>query len=227
MSNYLLKYKGKYRILPELDLDTNDFPRDMNDSICPEYDDIYISCQYGNKIYNYGRGTLCAYIPSVIRGKNIIKSMQDKGIQYTHYLETDKEIEFRFKAKDIKQVAILLKAKTSGAGISPFSKRNLPKSKNVEIPSDEIERYKTISSKVDKSDLLVIHRFTKTFLSTILQNTIRISDKNFDYKKDMKALCMARQIKEYIYLKGLWEDYLKYMDGEIEKFYKNKGVITI
>lgn len=55
MAQYLLKFKGKYRILPELDLGTNDFPRDKNGEIAKEYDDIYIACQYGNRIYNYGK----------------------------------------------------------------------------------------------------------------------------------------------------------------------------
>jgi len=219
MANYLLKYKGKYRILPELDRETNDFPREANGQITDI--DIYIACQHGNKIFNYGKGILYAYIPSIGRGRNIRKAMDEQGISYTHYNETDKEVEFRFKAKDIEPIAILLKAKTSGAGISPFSKKNLPKAKNVEIPTDEIERYKAISQRVEKSDLLILHRFTSAFLDTILQKTIRKCTKDFDYKADMKALCMARQIKEYIYLKGMWNEYLKYMEKEINKFYKN------
>lgn len=46
---------------------------------------------------------------------------------------------------------------------------------------------------------------------------------NFDYKTDMKSLCMARQIKEYIYLKGMWNEYVKYMEKEITKFYKTNS----
>lgn len=223
MAQYLLKFKGKYRILPELDLGTNDFPRDKNGEIAKEYDDIYIACQYGNRIYNYGKGILYAYIPSIGRGRNIRKALDEQGISYTDYNETDEEVEFKFKAKDIEPIAILLKAKTNGAGISPFSKKNLPKAKNVEIPLNEIERYKAISSRVEKSDLLILHRFTNIFLDTVLQKTIRKSTNDFDYKTDMKSLCMARQIKEYIYLKGMWDEYLKYMETEITKFYKNNN----
>lgn len=223
MAQYLLKFKGKYRILPELDLGTNDFPRDKNGEIAKEYDDIYITCQYGNRIYNYGKGILYAYIPSIGRGRNIRKALDEQGISYTDYNETDEEVEFRFKAKDIEPIATLLKAKTNGAGISPFSKKNLPKAKNVEIPLDEIERYKVISSKVEKGDLLILHRLTSTFLDTVLQKAIRKSTKDFDYKVDMKSLCMARQIKEYIYLKGMWNEYLEYMEKEITSFYKSNN----
>lgn len=223
MAQYLLKFKGKYRILPELDLGTNDFPRDKNGGIAKEYDDIYIACQYGNRIYNYGKGILYAYIPSIGRGRNIRKALDEQGISYTDYNETDEEVEFKFKTKDIEPIAILLKAKTNGAGISPFSKKNLPKAKNVEIPLNEIERYKAISSRVEKGDLLILHRLTNIFLDTVLQKTIRKSTNDFNYKTDMKSLCMTRQIKEYIYLKGMWNEYLKYMETEITKFYKSNN----
>ena len=78
MSHYLMKYKGTYRILPELDVDTHDFPRDANGEIADGYDDLYISCYYGNKIFMYGhdvnkRAILSAYIPSLGRGRNIKK----------------------------------------------------------------------------------------------------------------------------------------------------------
>lgn len=222
MAQYLLKFKGRYRILPELDLGTNDFPRDKNGEISKEYDDIYIACQYGNRIYNYGKGILYAYIPSIGRGRNIRKALDKQGILYTDYNETDEEVEFKFKAKDIEPIATLLKAKTNGANISPFSKKNLPKAKDVEIPLDEIERYKVISSGVKKGDLLILHRLTNTFLDTILQRTIRKSTSDFDYKTDMKSLCMARQIKEYIYFKGMWDKYLQYMETEIKKIYKKQ-----
>ena len=93
----------------------------------------------------------------------------------------------------------------------------------MEIPLNEIERYKAISSRVEKGDLLILHRLTNIFLDTVLQKTIRKSTNNFDYKIDMKSLCMARQIKEYIYLKGMWDEYLKYMETEITKFYKSNN----
>ena len=225
MANYLLKYKGQYRILPEIDQSTNDFPRNGDGSIIDN--DIYIACQYGNKISLYGhKGNqkevwLIAYIPSIGRGRNIKKALDEQSILYTDYLETDSEVEFHFKAKDIEPIAKLLKAKTSGANISPFSSKNLPKSK-TEIPSEEIERYKEISAKVSKEDLLIIHKITQTFLSSVLEKKVKKSDKSFDFKTDMKLMCLSRQTKEYIYKKGFWQEYLIYLQKEITKFYQTK-----
>ena len=55
--SYLMKYKGTYRLLPELDMSTNDFPRRPDGSI--EDIDVYIACQYGNKIKCYGKNQDC------------------------------------------------------------------------------------------------------------------------------------------------------------------------
>ena len=38
----------------------------------------------------------------------------------------------------------------------------------------------------------------------------------------MKKLMMSRQAKEYIYTKNMWNEYLKYLEEEIKKFYKEK-----
>ena len=115
-----------------------------------------------------------------------------------------------------------MKAKTIGANISPFSAKNLPKSKNVEIPLEKIQRYKEIISQVERGDLLIIHTITDKFLSSILQRNYRKYDKKFNYKTDMKKCKMSRQTKEYIYFKNMWDEYLSYMDKEIAKFYKQK-----
>lgn len=220
MQHQLLKYQGKYRILPELDVFTHDIPKDKHGSIAKGYDDIYIACQYGNKIFAYGKDShkneiLIAYIPSIGRGHNIIKFMNEQNIQYFNYIQTDAEIEFHFYAKDIDIIANLLKAKTFGSSISPFSIKNLPKSKEIKIPDNELQYYKDIVLKVPRSESLVLHRITTDFLSSIVQNTLQKTDKNFNYKADMKRCLMTRQTKEYIYYKGFWNDYIKYLKERI------------
>lgn len=228
MANYLLRYKGKYRILPQLDQNTNDFPKDIDGSI--DDTDIYISCQNDCKIFLYGHINntkpvwLQAYIPSITRGHNIVKALKEKNIILVDVKENDEEVEFKFKAADIDIVAELMKAKVAGADISPFSVRNLPKV-DVEIPIEEITKYKEITSVVSKGDLLIISRLTSSFLDDILQKSLRktTKDKSYDYKSDIRKMKMARQIKEFIYIKGLWNEYLYYLGKEIEKFYK-KGI---
>ena len=222
MANYLLKYKSKYRLLCELDQNTNDFPRDDKGII--EDTDVYISCQHGNKIFVYGHIDnkkpiwLIGYIPSLIRGRNIIKALKEKDVEYVDYIETDEEVEFKFRASDIETVAELMKAKTSGANISPFSNKNLPKS-DVKIPTEKIALYKEITGAIPKTDLLIISKLSGSFLDEILQKKSKKHSKNFDYKSDMKKLKMARQTKEYIYYKGFWDEYLEYLKTEINKIY--------
>ena len=75
MARYLLKYKGQYRIKPNLDLQLNDVPRNDDGSIDPSYDDIYIKCANGSQIYHCGHSTLVAYIPSLGRGHNTLISI--------------------------------------------------------------------------------------------------------------------------------------------------------
>lgn len=226
-NHYLMKYKGQYRILPMLDQETNDFPRNPAGEIDETYEDLYVSCQYGNKIFVWGHDTngrvlLQAYIPSLIRGRHIKKSLDEQSVPYTNYFETDDEVIFRFKPKDIGSVADLLKVKTSGANISPFSKRNLPKA-NVEIPSEEIEKYRAVIADVQKGDLLLISRLTDAFLSNILNKRYRKEiGKKFDYQADIRKMKMSRMKKEYIYSKNMFDEYLTYLKKGIIKFYKNK-----
>lgn len=225
MSHYLMKYKGTYRVKPELDMNTHDIPRDANGDIADGWDDLYIDCRYGNKIYMYGhdvnkRAILTAYIPSIGRGRNIKKALDEANIHYDNYIETDEEVLFNFKSKDVSVIADLLKAKTAGADISPFSIKNLPTNKNVEIPLEEIERYKEIVSAVKQNDLLLIHKITNEFLDSKVQKKYKKYDKNFDIRKDIRKNMLARQVKEYIFLKEMWEEYLKYLATEIDKFYK-------
>lgn len=221
MANYLMKYKGTYRLLPDLNYEKTDFSRNMDGSI--DEDAVYIKCQFGCKIYSYGNGTLTAYIPSLGRGRNIKKAMDKDNVPYTDYDESDSEVSFRFKAKDIEPIAKLLKVSTSGASISPFSSRNLPKNKEVEIPEDEMQRYKSIASKVDKKDVLKIRTWNNEFLENVLQKKVRKETKNkkYDAKEDMKSLNMGRQIKEFIWTKGYWELYLDHLDSAIQAYYNN------
>lgn len=226
MSNhYMMKYKGTYRVLAELDQQTNDIPRDANGNVSEDVE-LYIDCQYGNRITEWGHDTngrmlLSAYIPSIGRGRNIKKAMDAQGIPYMDYEESSIEAWFKFRAKDITEVATLLKAKTFGANISPFSVKNLPKA-NVEIPSEEIERYKAITAEVEKCDLLIIHKITTSFLTTVLTRKYKANDKSFNCQADMRKLMMGRMAKEYIWTKGMWEEYLVYLKKKIKAFYKTK-----
>lgn len=84
MGYYLSKYVGTYRVKSDIDMFTNDFPRDPLDRI--EQNDVYIACNKGSKIYHYGHGVMVAYVPSLGRGRNILKSIgKSLGLDIKNY----------------------------------------------------------------------------------------------------------------------------------------------
>lgn len=223
MSNrYMMKYKGSYRLLPMIDQETNDFPRTPSGDV-EEDIEIYITCQHGSKIYAYGTDghkemQLAAYVPSLGRGRNVRKAMDKEKIEYYAYDETDEEVRFLFSSNDIEKVAKLLKAKISGANISPMSKRNLPKDNSVTIPDDDMSMYKNATSLINCGNMAKLKSINKSFMDDVLAKRLKENPrarKPFDYKTDMRKTKMSRSIKEYIWSKGLWKEYIDYLNDNL------------
>ena len=252
MPNYLLKYKGIYRLKVPIDRSTNDFPKKLDGT--NEDIDMYIDCKKG-KIFNYGYGTLQAYVPKLGSGRNILKSigkelnididnyfctretkkgdiykdkdgnplkfydydsfykkLQDQGIIFD-VSETDEEVIWKFKAKDIELIARYLQSKTNGANISPFSTKNLFKDKNYKIPLEEITEYKKITDKIDKDNILYLSHLTKDFIVNIPKNFKQFKGKNINAIKKKSGL----KGKEFIHSCGLWKDYIECLNNNINK----------
>lgn len=211
MSDYLLKhYKGKYRLKVPIDISTNDFPKKINGNY--ENIDCYIDCMNDIKIFYYGHSILQAYIPSIGRGHNILKNLEETGKSLIFDIEeTDSEILFKFKCVNSDLIIPLLKPKISGANISPFSLKNLPKNKDFKIPDDKLTQYKEIVSKIPPEKLLTLSRMTHSYLQTL------VTKKNNweNIKADMRLKCVKG--KEYIYMIGKWDEYLKYLENEIKE----------
>lgn len=223
MSNrYMMKYKGKYRLLSPIDTETNDFPRTPNRDVEEDLE-IYIVCQHGSRIYAYGTDghkemQLAAYVPSLGRGRNIRKAMDKEEIEYYAYDETDEEVRFLFSSNDIEKVAKLLKAKINGANISPMSKRNLPKDNSVTIPDDDMAMYKNVTSSINSGNMVRLKSLNKSFMDNVLAKKLKENPrarKPFDYKTDMRKMRMSRSIKEYIWSKGLWKEYIDYLNDNL------------
>lgn len=228
MADYIAThYKGRYRCLAEIDKFKNDFPRDANGNI-DQSTGVYIKCANNCQIYAYGTDghremQLGAYIPSLGRGRNIKKELQRLDIAFDHYDESSCEVTFTFSSFDIDKVAEIMKARTAGAGISPFSTRNLKKN-TVDIPDELTAQYKDAISKLDKSDMLLIKQLNKSFLNDVLAKKLREKGKRkpFDYAEDMKQMGLARDVKGYIYKKGLYGDYIHYLADAIVFYYSGK-----
>lgn len=228
--NFIKQYKGKYRLKCHIDQSTNDFPRDSSGSI--ETNDVYIKCKYGCQIYHYGKDILVAYIPSIGRGHNILKSLGKElcnieyNIDYCDYnylyrtlynqgtilyiMENDEEIEFRFRSGSIDIISKYLQPQTFGASIDPFSTKNLPKS-NYTIPLEDLQEYKDIVSNISRDDILIISQITRRFINNILAKNNQYRSKNI--KAEMRKSMLKG--KGFIHYNGFWNQYLSYLQEEI------------
>lgn len=253
MNYYLSKYVGKYRLKAEIDYDTNDYPRDKKTNELIDNQDIYIKCANNIRVYHYGGRILEVYIPSIGKGRNIVKkiyadlinstnvSVDDVDIQRKDgkeikrekieikdtdlfeeelrngdnvifgVLETDEEVLFKIRDKDFSKITNIIKPQESGASISPFSSKNLPKKKNI-LSVTQIKEYKEITSKVPKDDLLKISQINNHFLSDIMCKKLRISTK--DAKNEMKKELL--KLVDYISFKGFWGEYIQYLQHEVD-----------
>lgn len=210
ISNYLIShFKGKYRIKCEYDQRTNQFQRKLNDT----YEDIdcYIDCYKNIKIFYYGKSILEAYIPSLGRGHNIVRMIkEDLGDNIIFNItENDAEVIFWFRASNMDKLEKYLKPKTSGANISPFSSRNLPKNKSYTIPDDELTLYKDIVDKLGKKRIIELTHVTNNFLKSLVTKKHTWED----IKADMALKCVSG--KNYIHSIGKWDEYIKYLNENI------------
>lgn len=200
----LTHYKGTYRIKTEYDKSINQFPRKLDGTF--EDIDCFIDCQHGNRIYSFGHGILQAYIPSIGRGRNILKYITENFGQDIIFdiEETDSEVLFKFNAKNDDKIIPLLKPKTSGASISPFSSRNLPRS-NYKIPDEQFVMYKNIVDKIPRERILDITHSTNKFIKSLA------TKKNTFEKIKADMALKGIKGKEYIHSIGKWDEYISYL----------------
>ena len=210
MSSYLSKYVGQYRVVAEIDQNTNDFCRDVRGNLCND-EDVYIKCKKGIKIFHYGRGVLQVYIPSKQRGNNILKSIEEDGNKelVTNIERTDSEVLFKIKDKHLSNIIQHLNPMVSGANISPFSTKNLPKKKSI-LTEEELEEYRKIVEPFRISNPLLIKTINKDFVKKISK---RLKMNEAEIAADAKKETVS--LRDYFYLKGFKEEYLKELKKKV------------
>lgn len=211
MANYLIShYKGKYRIKCEYDKHKNQFPRKIDGTF--EDGDCYIDCYKNIKVFHYGNKILEAYFPSLMRGKNTMKAIQEEyGNDVIFSIkETDSELFFRFHANDMDRLEKYLKPKTNGADISPFSSKNLPKNKEYKIPDEDFVEYKNIIEKIGQKRIIELTHTTSNYLKSLV--TKKNTWENIKADMSLKGLSGNR----YIHSIGKWNDYISYLKNELE-----------
>lgn len=249
MAGYLRKYVGQYRVKAEYDIATKDFPRLDDGKLDPSFDDLYIDCANKIQIKHHGGNILFCYIPSKGRGMNVLRKIYKDKISKTlptekttdekKYLENlckaliknevlvsaevlDEEVVFEFKADMIDYIAKLVRAKTNGANISPFSSKNLPR-EPYKIPDKDMKLYKEAikdfpmktvnmgNGPIDIPDGLLIKQLNKQFDEKIAAT----QKPGVDVGKDRKN--KGLKPKEYIHSMGMWKEYCKFLKTESKK----------
>lgn len=122
--------------------------------------------------------------------------------------ETDSEVLFKFNVKYDDKIIPLLKPKTSGSSISPFSSKNLPKNKDYKIPDEELAQYKKIVSKIPRERILDITHTTQRYIKSLATK----GNTWDDIKSDMALKGLKG--KEYIHSINKWQEYLNYLEKE-------------
>ncbi|MEI6296263.1 MAG: hypothetical protein WCO84_01275 [bacterium] len=134
----------------------------------------------------------------VLENKMLILSLQ----------ETDGEVILTFKATSIEDIAKLVKPKTSGANVSPFSKKNLPKAKYT-IPKKDLDKYKQITVKITKDNMILMAKIFKDF-ETIIQKE---KGKKFSVVEEKKKSMLKN--KEFIHSVGMWNQFLDFTEKRL------------
>jgi hypothetical protein len=216
MDLYLVNhYKGKYRVKAHYDKETNDFIRDPEGNLDDSFADFYLSGRSGIEIKHASGSDLVCYVPKITLGNNVLKGFYDriignhgsktvetivKELQAGGYIgECDilsTEVFFIFPAKYLDDLNKIVKLKTSGASISPFSTRNLPKAPYT-IPKKDMDLYKTC-----KGDLtgLQVSRIQDEFIRECCDD---------DVKQRMKKEML--KANQWFHKHGMWDAYCKYI----------------
>lgn len=232
MSRYLTKYVGTYRVLAEINQDTNDYPRTPEGLIDPLFDDLYIPCKGNAKIIHNKRDILMLYVQG-LGGSYVVRKVaktllnMENDLEYTiqqlldilvekdvfsAYEILDGESYFYFKADKLDTLAEIVEPKTSGCNISPFSSKNLPKSKYT-IPEDDLAKYKSAMNKIVGLDEMSKMRKISNLTTDFDKEIRKAKGKKFDIVAEMRAVGLKR--KEFIHSLGLWDKYTLFLESNI------------
>lgn len=230
MANYLDKYKKQYRVIASYDHSTNDYPRRDDGSLDSSGGDVFVKCKGGNYIYHYGRNVLVAVYLSKGKGRNAIKWFYEKlfgelpeSAVWEDILpkvlkegtiikveETDEEFFIYFKDKDFGLIAEHIQPSSFGAGTSPYSTRNLPKT-SYTIPEEDNLLYKEATNSITKENMIIVAQASKKFIEHISSKKLSVSD----IKADMKKRGLSG--RNYFHANGYWSQYIDFLKKYIKE----------
>ena len=120
---------------------------------------------------------------------------------------------FKLKDKHMKEIASVLQPQVSGASISPFSSKNLPK-KKYNYTEKQKNEYENIIKSIPKNKLLSLHTIMKDFVKNVIVKYTGLSYENIQIDMKKKRL----SIKDYIYELGFGEEFIIFLKKEVKKY---------
>ena len=108
----------------------------------------------------------------------------------------------------MEQLEPYLKPKTNGADRSPFSTKNLPRTKYI-IPDADLLPYKELISNLPQNQLILLGKYTTSFLQSLA--TKKNPWENIKADMALKGL----KGKEYIHSINKWDEYIRHLRKEL------------
>lgn len=212
MFRYLEKYVGTYRVVAEYDQRTGDFPRNETGGIDESFDDQYIPCKRGVIKHTCRPETLVLYVEGIGKGRNVKRDIDSKyGNKVVYeYEETSDEVLITFHENYLKKIATIVKPKTSGKDIKPYSNRNLPKAL-YEIPDEDSKKLDILVSKMDRTEKMQFIRKCVSDFDKVIQKE---KGKKFDVSKERKEIKLRP--KTYIHYLGMWNQFLEFVKKRVK-----------
>ena len=229
MFRYLLKYVGTYKVLTELTTDTNDFVRDYDNEIHPEYDELFIPCANDGVIKHTYSDSVLAYItPKVSMFKKYKELLKQNKISYTTD-DTAEEYIIYFNDADMTKAAKIFGAKTRGKNTPPYDKSNIPNRIVVKKEKKEPEEIHVINTYVipsrDWTNLYNVlapiqgrsekMKFTKQTLEEFDKEISKIKGPGFNVEQERKKVNLPP--REFIHSIGLWDRYIEFLKLKVNK----------
>ena len=238
------KFKGIYRLRTPYDTNTNTFPRDTNGNYSDH--DIYIDCLNNIQIFYYGnRGVLQAYIPSLGRGRNIVKQIYSDYIKdvnsstysskciimgkegyHIEYESLYKDSELNKIIFDIEETDEEVLFKFKWTLMNDFEKYLKPKTSAADRSPFSSKNLPKSDYTIPDEDIAAYKNIVSTIpkedalkLGRITSEYIKSLGKSKKKQDEIKADMKKKMLKskEYIHCIGKWDAYLKYLESEIKK----------
>jgi hypothetical protein len=190
--------------------------KDIYNNVIGSYDKYTKINMYQDKYGNDKESRIIDY-------ESMYKDLSGNGIIFD-IEETDEEVLFKFKAKDLDKLESYIKPKPAklnkkGLGRSCFSVKNIRrqlgiKSQKSDIPIEKLAEYKQITSVIDKGNISIYNKINDGFLTVLNAKNHCSLD---TLREEIKAKNYTTRFFIYSLGEKTWNEYLDYIKNFLEE----------